>query len=512
MENSCQCILEMRGITKQFPGVKALGNVSFQVLPGETHALMGANGAGKSTLMKILGGVYQPDSGTITFCGNEVHIKNPSHAQDLGISIVFQELNVIPHLSVLENIFLNREIIKSGILYDWKEMKKQTLQILSDLNIDNIDINAKVQDLSIAKQQMVEIVRAVSRNSKVIIFDEPTSSLSIKETEILYKIIEKLKAMGKSIVYISHRLEEIFKVSDRLTLLRDGKFVFCDNMCNITHEHLVDSIVGHKVEKKQYHRECISGELLKVSGLTSSGLFKDISFTLHKGEVLGFAGLVGAGRTEVAKAIIGEYKYQEGQMEIKGEAYSSKSPCYAIKRGIAYATENRKEEGLLLVRSIRENMSLSSIDKLRRGFVINQRNEKGIVKDNIKEFAIKVASQEHAVENLSGGNQQKVCLAKWVLTKPEILILDEPTMGIDVGARAEFYSIINELALKGVGVILISSEEDELVSLCDRIEVFRNGSIVGEVFPQEGDCDKELMQLILGLNVCNKSEVAQNER
>ncbi|MGI6153167.1 MAG: sugar ABC transporter ATP-binding protein [Christensenellaceae bacterium] len=500
-------ILEMRGVSKEFPGVKALDDVQLLVKPGETHALMGANGAGKSTLMKVLAGIYTPDCGEILLDGQEISIKNPAHAQQLGISIVFQELNVLPDLNVLENIFINREIIKGGF-YDWKEMKRQAHEILQDLEIE-IDISKSVCDLPIAQQQMVEIIKAVSSNARILILDEPTSSLSVKEVDKLYEIIEKLHNRGVAIIYISHRLDEIFRVSERLTLLRDGKWIFTEDMKDITREYLVDSIVGRKIEEEFPTRQpTIGRELLSVDGLSSDGYYEDISFTLHAGEIVGFAGLVGAGRTEVGKSIFGEFPYRCGEILVEGKPFAPKSSGCALKKGIAYATEDRKTEGLLLERSIRENESLASLKRVTKLGLINKHREVKDVTEMSKKLNVKTPSMEQLAVNLSGGNQQKVCLSKWMLTEPKIMILDEPTRGIDVGAKAEFYSIISDLAKGGVGVVLISSEETELLGLCDRIIVFREGHIVGEVNPKEdGDmCEKLLMGYMLGVDYREESQ------
>lgn len=491
-----QYLLEMDSIRKEFPGVVALDDVSLQICPGEVHALMGANGAGKSTLMKILAGIYSPDSGSIILEGKKVEMKNPAHAKHQGISIVFQELNVLPDLSVLENIFIGREESKVGF-YEWGKMRKQAQDILNDLGI-KMGINAKVGTLPIAQQQMVEIVKAVSTDAKLIIFDEPTSSLSVKEVETLYSIMEKLHKRGVAIVYISHRMDEIFRVSERITLLRDGKNIFTDDIVNVSRERLIDGIVGSKLEDGYPTREPKLGkELLKVEGLTSAGHFRDISFSLREGEILGFAGLVGAGRTEVAKTIFGEYPYQSGTITVEGKHYKPRGSAKAIRHKIAYATEDRKAEGLMLGRSIRENTSIASIKEVIRLGFVDERQEKKGVTEVTKSLNVKTPSIEQIANNLSGGNQQKVCLAKWMLTKPNIMILDEPTRGIDVGAKAEFYHIIVELAKSGVGVILISSEESELTGLCDRILVLREGELVGEVKPGE-NTDKEMMALMLG--------------
>lgn len=494
-------LLEMDRIRKEFPGVVALDDVSLQIRRGEVHALMGANGAGKSTLMKILAGIYSPDSGSVIIEGEKVEIKNPAHAKRHGISIVFQELNVLPDLSVLENIFIGREEAKLGF-YGWRRMRKQAQDILDDLGI-NMSINAKVGTLPLAQQQMVEIVKAVSTDAKLIILDEPTSSLSVKEVETLYSIMDKLHKRGVAIVYISHRMDEIFKVAERITLLRDGRNIFTDEIANVSRERLIDGIVGEKMGKAfPVRTPNIGEELLKVEGLTSKGHFNDISFSLKKGEILGFAGLVGAGRTQVAKAIFGEFPYQAGRITVSGKPYKPKGSGKAIRYKIAYATEDRKAEGLMLGRSIRENTSIASIKKVMKHNFLSKKKEKSIVADVTKSLAVKTPSIEQIANNLSGGNQQKVCLAKWMLTEPDIMILDEPTRGIDIGAKTEFYNIIADMAAKGVGVILISSEESELIGLCDRIIVLREGELVGET-DTKGNVEKKLMEYMLGSD--NKS-------
>lgn len=498
-KKAAEYLLEMIDITKEFPGVKALNEVTLRIRPGEIHALMGANGAGKSTLMKILAGIYSPDSGNIILRGEKVTIKNPAHAKQMGISIVFQELNVLPDLSVLENIFIGREELRFGT-YNWSKMKKEAQEILDSLGVE-IDINSKVGNLPIAQQQMVEIVKAVSTNAELLILDEPTSSLSVKEVETLFDIIEKLHKRGVAIVYISHRLEEIYRVTEMITLIRDGKRIFADTIENVPRDRLVTGIMGRESGAEFPDRmPKIGEELLRVEGLTSKGHFEDISFSLRAGEILGFSGLVGAGRTEVGKSIFGELSYQSGAIYVDGELFKPKSARDAILKKIAYATEDRKMEGLMLGRSIRENESLASLDHIAKlfGFINKKRERKGVIEMS-KRLTVKTPSIEQKAENLSGGNQQKVCLAKWLLTRPRIMILDEPTRGIDVGAKAEFYNIIAQLADQGLGVIIISSEENELMGLCDRILVLREGTLMGEVSPQDNECERKMTRLMLGM-------------
>ncbi|MCD7946967.1 MAG: sugar ABC transporter ATP-binding protein [Oscillospiraceae bacterium] len=495
-----QYILRMEGIKKAFPGVQALNGVSFYLKPGEIHALMGANGAGKSTLMKVLVGVFAPDEGEIYLNDKPVHIKSIAQAHAMGVNMVFQELNILPHLSVLENIFLSNETTHAGF-YDWKSMRKRAQEILDSIELD-VDLDAQVRTLSPAKQQMVEIARALATETKIIIFDEPTSSLTIKEVEQLYKIMGDLKKRGIAMVYISHRLEEIYRICERLTLMRDGEWVFTDEIANISNERLVSGIIGRKAEE-QYpaHTPHIGETIFEAQNITSHGRFEDVSFQVRKGEILGFAGLAGAGRTEIAKTIFGIYPLHKGEMYLNGKQISPKSPAKAVKNGIAYVSEDRKIEGILPVRSVRENTALSSLSSRMRGPFINKKAEIASVSKQIDALHTKTPSIEQQIQSLSGGNQQKVCLARWLLTKPKLLILDEPTRGIDVGAKAEFYDIIVSLAQQDVGVIVISSEEAELIGICDRIIVMRNHHKVGEVIPnQTSDIKEEMVRMMLEID------------
>lgn len=491
-------VLEVRDITKTFPGVKALDGVSFQIRRGEVHALLGANGAGKSTLIKIIAGMYGRDSGEILMDGQPVQIRNPIDAQNLGISVVFQELTVFPDLNVLENIFMNREITR-GALYDWKAMKRKTQQIIDDLGL-SFKLTDRVGDLPIAQQQMVEIVKAVSFDANVLILDEPTSSLSAKETERLFGIMRKLHEKGTTIIYISHRLDEIYQNCERITLIRDGKWILTRELEGFSREDLISNMIGRNLgaEFPTKNNE-IGDEILRVEHFDHPGVFNDISFTLHKGEVLGFAGLVGAGRTEVMRALYGAYSKSGGKVFKNGQEIQIRSPQDALKQGIVYATESRKDDGLFMGRSILENVSVSSLSRFSHP-LIDQRTERKEVSRVTEELKLVCSGLEQHAMNLSGGNQQKVCLAKWLLTEPEVFILDEPTKGIDVGARAEFYRIINELAEKGAGVIVVSSEEPELIGICDRILVMREGNLTGEVqdVPHQTDVERQLMVYMMG--------------
>ncbi|NLY71160.1 MAG: sugar ABC transporter ATP-binding protein [Clostridiales bacterium] len=491
-------ILRMEGITKAFGGVKAVDNVDFALQKGEIHALMGANGAGKSTLMKVLAGVYRQDAGKIFLEGQEIHMKNVASAHAQGITMVFQELNVAPHLSVLENIFLSREIVKNGV-YNWKEMREKAKQILDEMGV-HLDLDIQVRRLSVAMQQMVEIARALNANSKIIIFDEPTSSLSVQEVEQLFKIMANLKAKGISMVYISHRLEEIYRICERITLMRDGRHIFTDDIENVSHDRLIAGIIGAEPSEQFPPKQNKPGKVIfEAKNITCNGKFQDISFTLREGEILGFAGLAGAGRTEVAKAIFGCYGLDEGTMVLEGKSVRFKHPRKAIDSGLAYVSEDRKGEGILAVRCLCENMTISNMNIICSSSVIKHRKEKSLVQDMIDRLHIKTSGLNHRMDRLSGGNQQKVCFGRWIMNQPRLLILDEPTRGVDVGARADFYRIINDLAKNNVGVIVISSEEDELIGLCNRIVVMRNGRKVAELDCNEDNLKEKLMRNMLGV-------------
>lgn len=493
-------ILEVRGISKCFPGVKALDEVSFQIRRGEIHALLGANGAGKSTLIKIIAGMYGCDAGEIWINGQPAQIRNPIDAQNLGISVVFQELTVFPDLNVLENIFINREITRWG-LYDWKAMRKKTQAIIDDLDL-GFKLTDRVGSLPIAQQQMVEIVKAVSFDAQVLILDEPTSSLSAKETERLFSIMHRLHARGTTIIYISHRLDEIYQNCERITLLRDGKWILTQNLTELPRDELISNMIGRSLAAEFPAKTNTVGEaLLQAENFNHPGVFNDISFTLHAGEVLGFAGLVGAGRTEVMRALYGAYPKSSGRVLLSGQEVSIRSPLDALKNGIVYATENRKDDGLFMGRSILENVSVSSLSQFSHP-LLDQRTERQEVQRVTDELGLVCSGLSQHAMNLSGGNQQKVCLAKWLLTNPRIFILDEPTKGIDVGAKAEFYRIINELAEKGAGIIVVSSEEQELIGICDRILAMHEGNLTGELcdVPHQTDAERQLMVYMMGVS------------
>ena len=502
MENTTEKkeVLVMKNISKTFSGTKVLDNVEIHAYAGEIHALMGANGAGKSTLMKILAGVYTPDEGAyISHLGREPRImKSVADAQHDGTTMVFQELNILPHLSVLENIFIANEITKNGV-YDWKAMRKRAKEVMAEVGID-LDLNQRAGDLSVAMQQMIEITRALNLECDLMIFDEPTSSLTMQETDHLFDLMDRLRKRGVSMFYITHRMSEVYRICDRITLLRDGKLIFSDKIEYVDNHRLLQGIIGSENTNQfpEKYRE-IGDVIFEAKHVTSKGKYEDVSFELHEGEILGFAGLAGAGRTEIAKTIFGVYSLDEGEFDYKGEPLRIKSPVEAVKQGICYVSEDRKNEGILAVRSIRENMGVGNMLRLGKNFHIQKREEKKEVQDQIDRLKIKTTGMEQAIENLSGGNQQKVCLGKWLMAHPKLLLLDEPTRGVDVGARADFYRIIQDLVKNKIGVIVISSEEDELIGLCNRIVVMREGKKVGEFQDTEKNLKQKMLKLMLDI-------------
>lgn len=482
----------MEHISKAFGGAKALEDAFFELRPGEIHALMGANGAGKSTLMKVLAGVHTPDTGKIVRNGKELKlIAKVAEAQKNGIAMVFQELNILPHLNVLENIFIANEITRGGH-YNWKAMRRRASELMADTGIQ-LDLNARAGDLSVATQQMIEIMRALNLETEILIFDEPTSSLSMTETDQLFKLMCRLKERGIGMVYISHRMSEIYRICDRITLLRDGKNVFTDDICHVDNHRLLAGIVGSENTNQFPEKNCALGEVIFQAENVSCGkMYQDISFNVREGEIVGFAGLAGAGRTELAKTIFGYYHLTGGKFSYRGKNFRARTPLKAIHAGIGYVSEDRKVEGILAVRPIKENMAISDLHNLTKNGRINNKMEREMVQALIEELRIKTTGMYQTIENLSGGNQQKVCLGKWIMMNPQLLLLDEPTRGVDVGARAEFYKIIHQLAQKKIGIVIISSEEDELIGLCNRIVVMREGRKVGEL-PENEVCLKEKM-------------------
>ena len=489
--------IEMKGINKSFGSNQVLKDAGFFLRDGEVHALMGENGAGKSTLMKILTGVYSKDSGTVIVDGKEVAYKNPQEAEKAGIVFIYQELNVLYDLTVVENLFMGKEITKKFGICDMKAMRKVAKETMEKLGT-HIPIDAVMSDLSVGQQQMVEICKALMVDAKVIIMDEPTAALTESETEGLFKVIESLRKKGVSIVYISHRMEEIFQLCDRITILRDGSYIDTKEIKDITMDDVVQMMIGREIGERFPKRDVkIGGEVLKVEGLSSGKLFRNVSFSVRAGEVLGVAGLMGAGRTEIMQAIFGNLKKDAGKIFIDGKEVHIKNPRQAIEAGIGFVTEDRKTEGLLLEKSIAENIEIANLGKVSDNGVLKKEKQQSIVKKGIDEFRIKCFGPWHECNNLSGGNQQKVVLAKWVYTDPKILILDEPTRGVDIGAKKEIYDVINDLAAKGVAVIMVSSELPEVLGMSDRIMVVREGEVSGIIDGKEADQAK-VMTLATG--------------
>ncbi|MDA2925721.1 sugar ABC transporter ATP-binding protein [Acidobacteria bacterium AH-259-G07] len=485
-------VLEMRGIRKSFPGVLALDNVNFALYPGEVHILLGENGAGKSTLVKILSGAYQKDGGEILIHGQAVEINNPRVAQELGISIIYQEFNLIPHLSAAENIFLGNEPeIFSGIV-DRSQMSREAGRLLRELGVQ-FDPRTRVRSLGIAQQQMVEVAKALSVDARILIMDEPTSALTESEIRALFSTIQQLKEKGVAVIYISHRLEELFEVGDRVTVLRDAKYIATHSIRETSTAELI-RLMANRDLKEHFPREKgeLGEEVLRVEGLNRAPLLKDISFSLRQGEIVGIAGLLGAGRTELARAIFGADPIDSGRVLVKGQPVRINSPVSAIRQGIGFLTEDRKGQGLILVLPVKDNIALPNTDKLSRLGVIDSAAKEKLAQRFIHDLSIKTPGVEQKVMYLSGGNQQKVVLSKWLAREADILIFDEPTRGIDVGAKVEIYQLMNQLTARGAGIIMISSELPEILGMSDRILVMHRGRISGEFSAEEATEEKVL--------------------
>ena len=486
-----EAILTMEGTDKSFPGVHALDHVHFDVRSGEVHALMGENGAGKSTLMKVLTGIYTKDSGTITFEGREIEFHNTREAQDAGIVIVHQELNMVGDLTVAQNIFIGREFMK-GFRIDDRKMIEESNKLFAELKIE-IDPKAKMSDLTVGKQQMCEIAKAISHQAKVIIFDEPSAALTEKEIEDLFVIIRDLRAKGMAIVYISHRMDEIKVITDRVTVMRDGGYVGTLITKDCTKEDIINMMVGRVIYESPKTESLVPKDapvVLKVEHLNAGRMVQDVSFELRKGEILGFSGLMGAGRTETARALFGADPKTGGDIYINGEKVTINSPLDAVKHGIGYLSEDRKRYGIVVQKSIIENSTMASLENYMNGAFINKAEEKKITEHYIKELATKTPSPDQLVVNLSGGNQQKVVIAKWLVRNCDILIFDEPTRGIDVGAKNEIYKLMNRLASEGKSIIMISSEMTEILRMSDRIVVMCEGKKTGELDISEATQEK----------------------
>jgi len=476
-----EALLEMIGIQKYFPGVHALDNASLNVNKGEVHALVGENGAGKSTLMKVLTGIYQKDAGTIRFRGQEIEPANPKHSQSLGIGIIHQELNLMPHLTVAQNIFIGREPRK-GIFIDQSTENKQTRDMLKALNVD-IDPTIPAGKLTVAKQQMVEIAKALSYDSELLIMDEPTAALTESEIQELFKVIRDLREKGHGIIYISHRLDELPQISDRVTVMRDGQYVGTRETSRVTKEEIISMMVGRTIYEKPKSHSTVPKDapvVLKAEHLMGSNV-KDVSFELRRGEILGFAGLMGAGRTETMRALFGADALTGGDIYVKGKKVHIKSPSDAIAHGICYLSEDRKAFGLAVGLSVRDNCVMATLDEYMMGVFTNDRKIEAVTNEYVNKIGIKTPSTKQLVKNLSGGNQQKIVIAKWLIRNSDILIFDEPTRGIDVGAKQEIYKLMNALVEEGKSIIMISSEMPELLRMSDRLVVMCEGSVTGEL-------------------------------
>ena len=477
-----EVILTMKGIDKSFPGVHALDHVDLEVRKGEVLALMGENGAGKSTLMKVLTGIYKKDEGTITYEGKEVEFENPRAAQAAGIVIVHQELNMMNHLTVAQNIFIGREIMKGGLIDDAK-MNEEAKKLFDKLNID-IDPTEKMGNLTVGKQQMCEIAKAISHDAKVIIFDEPSAALTESEIEELFKIIRDLRDKGVGMVYISHRMDEIKVITDRVTVMRDGTYVGTIITKDSTKDDIINMMVGRVIYEDPKTASNVKPDapvILKVEHLNAGKMVRDVSFELRKGEILGFSGLMGAGRTETARALFGADKKDSGDVYINGKKVEINSPEDAVKCGIGYLSEDRKRYGCVVGKTVAENTTMASLENFMSGLFINKKKEEESAWEYVKALKTKTPTVDTEVVNLSGGNQQKVVIAKWLVRDCEILIFDEPTRGIDVGAKSEIYTLMNELVAQGKSIIMISSEMTEVLRMSDRVIVMCEGRKTGEI-------------------------------
>jgi len=493
-------LLEMKNVSKFFPGVKALEDVKLKAYSGEVLALLGENGAGKSTLMKILSGVYHKDAGSILIQGSVVEIKGIKDAEKHGIAIIHQELSLLQNLNIWENIFLGNEGF-NGITrrINKNELIIKSESLLKDIGF-NIDVNTLVKDLNVGEKQLIEIAKALSKDSKIIIMDEPTTALTDVETDNLFKVINKLKSDNISIVYISHRIKEIFQICDRITVLRDGKYIGEVLTKDISEEDLISMMVGRKLEEQFPYKKSPKGHtILKVENLNFDEKVCNISFEAKSGEILGVSGLMGSGRTEMAKTIFGEYKKTSGKIFVDDEEVNICSPKDAIKNGICYLSEDRKQEGLILGMSVGSNMTLANLKKYENGVKrINKEEEDKEVQEYIMKLSIKTPSSQQLIKNLSGGNQQKVILAKWLMLAPKVLIIDEPTRGIDVGAKKEIYDVLNELKAMGKAIIMISSDMPEILGICDRILIMHEGEISGELSREEAT-QEAIMKYAVGI-------------
>ena len=490
-----ETILKMQGIQKYFSGVHALNGVNFELRAGEVHALMGENGAGKSTLIKVLCGIHKRDGGSIELFGEEVNFDNIGQSQAAGISVIHQELNMMSHLTVAQNMFIGREFMNKGFIDD-KAMEQEAQHLFDKMGV-KIDPSVKLGDLTVGKQQMVEIAKAVSRDCKLLVLDEPTAALTLPEVEELFKIMREMKEKGIGMIYISHRMDEINRISDRVTVMRDGEYVGTVNTAEVTKDDIVKMMVGRVIMGEQKTCSTCPADapvLLEVKHMNAGKEVKDVSFTLRKGEILGFAGLMGAGRTEVARALYGADRRQSGEIFLNGKKVKIKTPEQAVKHGICYLSEDRKRFGLMLDKSVSDNSAIASIDDFISAGIINDSKIREISAETNALLRTKTPSMEQLLKNLSGGNQQKVIIARWLMKNSDIFIFDEPTRGIDVGAKSEIYALMEDLVKQGKSIIMISSELAEVLRMSDRIVVMCEGRKTGELDISEAT-QENIMQL-----------------
>lgn len=491
-------ILEFKNICKEFPGVKALNNISFSIKKGTIHCIVGENGAGKSTLMKVINGLYKPESGSIQFDGKPWAPKGSAQARMQGIAMIHQELNIVSEMTVVENMYLGREIHKKGSLsLDDKKMEKEARTYLREQGL-GCDVKRKMKELSLAEAQMIEIIKAISCNAKIILMDEPTSSLTEKEVDYLINKIFELKSQGITVIFISHKLDEVFRIADYISVFRDGTHIMTGKKEEYTRASLIEKMVGREMKSVYPPRDPKIGEvLLQVRDFNKKGVFQDISFEVHRGEILGISGLVGAGRTEIARALIGLDPKDSGEVYCEGKKLEINNVNDSIKNGIAMVSEDRRRFGLVLLRDIKENISMVALKHLFRKKTIPLKKEAVMVNDMVKRFAIKAPSPATITKTLSGGNQQKVVLAKWMAVAPKVLIMDEPTRGIDVGTKYEIYKMMNEMTDQGMAIIMINSDMEELLGMSDRILVIRQGRLAGELTREEA-APEAVMSLAVG--------------
>lgn len=486
-------LLEVKNINKAFPGVQALDEVSFILNEGEVHALVGENGAGKSTLMNIISGVFKPDSGEIKINGNKIEINSPKHSLKLGISMIYQEISLVPELSIAENIFIDKiPRIKSSPLVDWKKLYEDTSRVLEKVKLAK-NPKDKALNLSVGQQQMIQLAKAIARDSKIIILDEPTASITEADTKILFEIIQKFKSEKKSIIYISHRLEEIFNIADRVTVLRDGKYIETLNIKDTNKDEIISKMVGRYLKNMFPDRNAkLGNDILRVNGLTKESMLENVDFNLREGEIVGVYGLMGSGRTELALALFGVYPIDSGDIFINNKKVKIKSPRDAMRLGIGYLSEDRKDKSIFPILNVKENITIANLNKYKGILFINNKKEIEESKRFIEKLSIKVSSFGQKIMNLSGGNQQKVIVSRLLAVAPKILILDEPTRGIDVGAKAEIHSFIENLTENNVAILFISSDLPEVIGISDRIIVMRENTIAG-IFPGNQQTDEETL-------------------